>query len=103
MLPVAEKLQLRPQKANDGVALADLSFALLKFRRLLSDERAQCRQLILTVQRHCFHAQKPSRFGLQAPVFRLDFSAKSVVQPTRPGAEVHAGRRQSIPSTSIDN
>ena len=41
MLPVAEQLQLCPQKANDGVSLADLSFAFAEFRRLLSDERAQ--------------------------------------------------------------
>jgi hypothetical protein len=43
MLPVAEQLQLRPQKTDDGVSLADLSFTLAEFRRLLSDERPQRR------------------------------------------------------------
>ncbi len=41
MLPMAEQLQLRAQKPDNGVALADFGFLLVKFRRLFSDERAQ--------------------------------------------------------------
>lgn len=42
MLPMAEQFQLRTQKTDDRVAFDDFGFLALKFRRLFSDERAQC-------------------------------------------------------------
>ncbi|ANP89856.1 hypothetical protein BA011_29640 (plasmid) [Rhizobium leguminosarum] len=41
MLPVSEQFQLCPQQPDYGVALDDLGFLLLKFRRLFCDECAQ--------------------------------------------------------------
>lgn len=40
---MAQQFQLRAQKPDDGVTLADFGFLALKFRRLFSDERAQNR------------------------------------------------------------
>ncbi len=69
MLSMSKQLQLRAQKADNGVALADFGHLALKLRRLFSDERAQCQELVLTVQRRCFHAPKHSRFAVKAPTF----------------------------------
>lgn len=43
MLSMAQQFQLRAQKTDNGVALADFGCLRAEFRRLFSDERAQSR------------------------------------------------------------
>ncbi|MNL41502.1 hypothetical protein D3C87_1639130 [compost metagenome] len=71
MLPMSEKLQLRAKKPDYGVSLDDLGFLALKFRRLFRDECAQSSELVLTVQRRCFHTRESSRFASGAPAISL--------------------------------
>lgn len=42
MLPMSEQFQLRTQKTDNRVAVDDFGFLRAEFRRLFSDERAQC-------------------------------------------------------------
>jgi hypothetical protein len=76
MLPMAEQFQLRAQKPDNGVAIDDFGFLALKFRRLFRDECAQSSELILTVQRRCFHIRKSSRFAPDAPALSLGCPCK---------------------------
>jgi len=76
MLPMSEKLQLRAKKPDYGVSLDDLGFLSLKFRRLFRDECAQSSDLILTVQRRCFHTGRSSRFASGTPVLCLGCPCK---------------------------
>lgn len=52
-----------------------------------------------TLNRHYTLADLP----LARQFYASDVSAKYSFYPARPGADAHAGRRQSIPSTSIES